>query len=98
MSFVRAIDQQAGLDQCHGAIEVQDVRFHRHRDHPVLRAQQCLQPVGAGEIGSAARDADIDLVAVQQGIAALEERSVDAARASLAARSTSGRHAAWPAG
>ncbi len=75
----RAIDQQAGLDQRQGAVEMQHVRLHRHRQHPVLVAQQRLQPVDAGEVRGAARDADIDLVAIEQRVAALEERPVDAA-------------------
>ena len=75
--LLRAVDEQAGPDQPEAAVEVQHVRFHRHRDHPVGRADQRLQPVGASEVRGATGDADIDLVAVQQRVTALEVGAID---------------------
>ena len=49
---------------------MQDVGLQRDRDHAIAFAEQRLQPVDARHVGGAAGHSDIDLVAVQQGVAA----------------------------
>ena len=68
--------------------------------HPAALGGTPLRALGAG--GGQAQPEMPTLVAIQQRVAALEERPVDAARRTAAARSTSGRRAsarpAWMIG
>jgi len=70
----QARDRQSRARQAQGAVEVLRAVGERDWMHLRLAAKRPLQPADAFERGSVARDSDIDLVAIEQHVAAFQER------------------------